>query len=104
LEGSKCGYGGQLPKDDFGYGLTPNPEEAFSPQTEQVDKDMMIFINSWKLLLCEQELYGKVTDLVTSDSSRGKISLFDNKFNLGTVNTDAKGNYTFLWNAEKLIM
>jgi hypothetical protein len=27
-------------------GLTPNPEEAFSPQTEQVDKDMMIFINS----------------------------------------------------------
>jgi hypothetical protein len=30
LEGSKCGYGGQLPKDDFGYGLTPNPEEAFS--------------------------------------------------------------------------
>jgi hypothetical protein len=45
--------------------------------------------------------YGKVTDLVTSDSSRGKISLFDNKFNpIGTVNTDAKGNYTFLWNAE----
>jgi hypothetical protein len=26
-------------------GLTPNPEEL-SPQTEQVDKDMMIFINS----------------------------------------------------------
>jgi hypothetical protein len=85
-------------------GLTPNPEEAFSPQTEQVDKDMMIFINSWKLkLLCEQELYGKVTDLVTSEILQGKISLFDNKFNpIGTVNTDAKGNYTFLWNAENL--
>jgi hypothetical protein len=28
LKGSKCGYGGQLPKDDFDIGLTPNPEEA----------------------------------------------------------------------------
>jgi hypothetical protein len=47
-----------------------------------------------------------VTDLVTSEILPGaKISLFDNKFNpIGTVNTDAKGNYTFLWNAEKLIM
>jgi hypothetical protein len=36
----------QLPKDDFGYWIDTNPEEAFSPQTEQVDKDMMIYINS----------------------------------------------------------
>jgi hypothetical protein len=32
-------------KDDFDIGLTPNPEEA-SLLKQQVDKDMMIFINS----------------------------------------------------------
>jgi hypothetical protein len=65
-----------------------------------VDKDMMIFIKERKKkLLCEQELYGKVTDLVTSEIPGAKSSLFDNKFNpIGTVNTDAKGNI-FLWNA-----
>jgi hypothetical protein len=44
-----------------------------------------------------------VTDLVTSEVLLGaKLGLFDNKFNpMGTV-TDAKGNYTFLWNAENL--
>jgi hypothetical protein len=44
-KGSKCGMEAN-PKDDFGYWIDTNPEEAFSPQTEQVDKDMMIFINS----------------------------------------------------------
>jgi hypothetical protein len=40
------------------------------------------------------KLYGKVTQSL--NSSRGKISLFDNKFNpMGTVNTDDKGIYTF---------
>jgi hypothetical protein len=57
------------PKDDFGYGLILNQEEVFS--SEMVDKVMMIFINSWKLkLLCE--LYGKVTDLATSEILQGK--------------------------------
>jgi hypothetical protein len=38
-----------FPKDDFGYWIDTNPEELSLSQTEQVDKDMMIFINSWKL-------------------------------------------------------
>jgi hypothetical protein len=33
-------------KDDFGYWIDTKSRRAFSPQTEQVDKDMMIFINS----------------------------------------------------------
>jgi protocatechuate 3,4-dioxygenase beta subunit len=58
---------------------------------------MMIFINSWKLknffankIIWKSDRFSHFWD------SRGKISLFDNKFNpIGTVNTDAKGNYTF---------
>jgi hypothetical protein len=58
-------------KDDFGYWIDTNPEEL-SPQTEQVDKDM-IFINSWKLKnFLRTKLYGKVTDLVTSEILQGK--------------------------------
>jgi hypothetical protein len=85
--------------------LTPNPEEAFSSNRAggQGYDDIYKFLETKTL---RTRIYGKVTDLVTSEILPGaKISLFDNKFNpIGTVNTDAKGNYTFLWNAEKLIM
>jgi hypothetical protein len=51
-------------------------QKRFSHQTEMVDKVMMIFINSWKLkLLCEQQLYGKVTDLATSEILQGQKSV-----------------------------
>jgi hypothetical protein len=29
LEGSKCGYGGQLPKDDFGYWIDTKSRRGF---------------------------------------------------------------------------
>jgi hypothetical protein len=68
LEDSKCGYGHSSPRMILDIGLTPNPEETLL-RREQVDKDMMIFINSWKLKtsLPEQELYGRVLNLVTSE-------------------------------------
>jgi hypothetical protein len=43
LERFKNGYGGQLPKDDFGYWIDTKSRRAFSPQTEQVDKDDDIY-------------------------------------------------------------
>jgi hypothetical protein len=45
LERFKMWYGANS-KDDFGYWIDTKSRRAFSPQTEQVDKDMMIFINS----------------------------------------------------------
>jgi hypothetical protein len=55
-------------------GLTPNPEEAFSLSNRaggQGYDDIYKFLET-KKLLCEQELYGKVTDLVTSEILQGK--------------------------------
>jgi hypothetical protein len=54
----------------LGIGLILNQEEVYH-QTEMVDKVMMIFINSLETL-CEQQLYGKVTDLATSEILQGK--------------------------------
>jgi hypothetical protein len=42
------------PKDDFGYWIDTKSRRGFSLQIEMADKVMMTFINSWKLLLCEQ--------------------------------------------------
>jgi hypothetical protein len=84
------------PKDDFGYWIDTKSRRGFSLQIEMADKVMMTFINSWKLLLCEQN-YLESDRTITSEILPGaKISLFDNKFNpMGTVNTDDKGIYTF---------
>ena len=87
------------PKDDFGYWIDTKSRRGFLSSNRaggQGYDDIYKFLET-KKLLCEQQLYGKVTDLATSEILEGaKISLFDNKFNpKGTVNTDAKGNYTF---------
>jgi hypothetical protein len=94
------------PKDDFGYWIDTKSRRGFLSSNRaggQGYDDIYKFLETKTSL--RTRIIWKVTDLVTSEFFQGKISLFDNKFNpIGTVNTDAKGNYTFLWNAEKLIM
>jgi hypothetical protein len=57
-------------------GLTPNPEEALSSNRAggQGYDDIYKFLET-KKLLCEQELYGKVTDLVTLRFFQGQKSV-----------------------------
>jgi outer membrane protein OmpA-like peptidoglycan-associated protein/tetratricopeptide (TPR) repeat protein len=93
------GMDANSPKDDFGYWIDTKSRRGFFSSNRdggQGYDDIYKFLET-KKLLCEQQLYGKVTDLATSEILPGaKISLFDNKFNpMGTVNTDDKGNYTF---------
>ncbi|WP_016990418.1 OmpA family protein [Flavobacterium sp. ACAM 123] len=93
------GMDANSPKDDFGYWIDTKSRRGFFSSNRdggQGYDDIYKFLET-KKLLCEQQLYGKVTDLATSEILLGaKISLFDNKFNpMGTVNTDDKGNYTF---------
>jgi outer membrane protein OmpA-like peptidoglycan-associated protein/tetratricopeptide (TPR) repeat protein len=93
------GMDANSPKDDFGYWIDTKSRRGFFSSNRdggQGYDDIYKFLET-KKLLCEQQLYGKVTDLATSEILPGaKISLFDNKFNpMETVNTDDKGNYTF---------
>jgi outer membrane protein OmpA-like peptidoglycan-associated protein/tetratricopeptide (TPR) repeat protein len=93
------GMDANSPKDDFGYWIDTKSRRGFFSSNRdggQGYDDIYKFLET-KKLLCEQQLYGKVTDLATSEILPGaKISLFDNKFNpMGTVNSDAKGEYTF---------
>jgi outer membrane protein OmpA-like peptidoglycan-associated protein/tetratricopeptide (TPR) repeat protein len=93
------GMDANSPKDDFGYWIDTKSRRGFLSSNRaggQGYDDIYKFLET-KRLLCEQELYGTVTDLASSQIISGaKISLFDNKFNpMGTVNSDAKGEYTF---------
>ena len=93
------GMDANSPKDDFGYWIDTKSRRGFLSSNRdggQGYDDIYKFLET-KKLLCEQQLYGKVTDLATSEILPGaKISLFDNKFNpMGTVNSDDEGNYTF---------
>jgi outer membrane protein OmpA-like peptidoglycan-associated protein/tetratricopeptide (TPR) repeat protein len=93
------GMDANSPKDDFGYWIDTKSRRGFFSSNRdggQGYDDIYKFLET-KKLLCEQQLYGKVTDLATSEILPGaKISLFDNKFNpMGIVNSDDKGNYIF---------
>ncbi|TDE00752.1 OmpA family protein [Flavobacterium hiemivividum] len=93
------GMDANSPKDDFGYWIDTKSRRGFLSSNRdggQGYDDIYKFLET-KKLICEQELYGKVTDLATSKIIPGaKVSLFDNKYNpMGTVNSDEKGMYTF---------
>jgi outer membrane protein OmpA-like peptidoglycan-associated protein len=93
------GMDANSPKDDFGYWIDTKSRRGFFSSNRdggQGYDDIYKFLET-KRLLCEQELFGKVTDTVTSEILVGaKISLFDKRFNpMGTVKTDDKGVYTF---------
>ena len=92
------GDGANSPKDDFAYLIDTKSRKGFvtSNRGGQGYDDVYKFLET-KRLKCEQELYGKVTDLATAQILPDtKISLFDSKFNLvNTAVTDPSGNYTF---------
>ena len=93
------GDGANSPKDDFAYLIDTKSRKGFVTSNRgggQGYDDVYKFLET-KRLKCEQELYGKVTDLATAQILPDtKISLFDSKFNLvNTAVTDSSGNYTF---------
>ena len=86
-------------KDDFAYLIDTKTRRGFFTSNRdggQGYDDVYKFLET-KRLLCEQELYGEITDLETKALLPDtKVSLFDSKFNLVTVtNSDEKGNYSF---------
>jgi outer membrane protein OmpA-like peptidoglycan-associated protein/tetratricopeptide (TPR) repeat protein len=93
------GMDANSPKDDFAYWIDTKSRRGFLSSNRdggQGYDDIYKFLETRKLI-CEQQLYGKVNDLFTSEIISGaKISLFDNNFNpLVTVDSDDKGQYAF---------
>lgn len=93
------GDGANSPKDDFAYLIDTKSRRGFVTSNRgggQGYDDIYKFLET-RRLKCEQELYGKVTDLTTSQIlPDAKITLFDSEFNIvNTAVTDPSGNYTF---------
>lgn len=86
-------------KDDFAYLIDTKTRRGFFTSNRdggQGYDDIYKFLET-KRLLCQQELYGEITDLETKALlTDAKVSLFDSRFNLVSVtNSDEKGNYSF---------
>lgn len=87
------------PMDDFAYWIDTKSRKGFFSSNRdggQGYDDIYKFLEI-KRLICEQELYGEVTDMETKEILPGtKISLFDSRFTpIATVNSDEKGKYSF---------
>ncbi|WP_413998986.1 OmpA family protein [Flavobacterium sp. W1B] len=87
------------PMDDFAYLIDTKSRRGFFSSNRaggQGFDDIYKFLET-RRLVCEQLLYGEITDLATAEIlSDAKISLYDSRFNLikNTV-SDEKGNYSF---------
>lgn len=93
------GDGANSPKDDFAYLIDTKSRRGFVSSNRsggQGYDDIYKFLEL-RRLKCEQELYGKITDLATGMIlPETKLSLFDNNFNLiNTTVSDSIGNYIF---------
>ena len=87
------------PKDDFAYLIDTKSRRGFFSSNRdggQGYDDIYKFLET-KKLICEQQLYGEITDLVTKELlPNAKVSLYDSQFTLvNTTFSDDKGNYTF---------
>jgi outer membrane protein OmpA-like peptidoglycan-associated protein len=87
-------------KDDFAFLIDTKSRRGFLISNREGVKgfdDIYKFLET-KKLICEQELYGEVTDIASGEMLPDtKISLFDTMFNLvGTTNSDQKGLYSFM--------
>lgn len=88
------------PKDDFAYWIDTKSRKGFFSSNREGGQgfdDIYKFLET-KKLICEQELFGKITDLETKIVlPNTKVSLFDSRFNpKGEVMSDANGNYSFM--------
>jgi outer membrane protein OmpA-like peptidoglycan-associated protein/tetratricopeptide (TPR) repeat protein len=93
------------PKDDFAYLIDTKSRKGFFSSNREGGQgydDIYKFLETRKLI-CEQELYGVITDLATSEVlADAKITLFDSKFNqINTAVSDVKGNYSFAVECDK---
>ena len=88
------------PKDDFAYWIDTKSRKGFFSSNREGGQgfdDIYKFLET-KKLICEQELFGTITDLETKIAlPNTKVSLFDSRFNpKGEVMSDANGNYSFM--------
>ncbi|MFV8376007.1 OmpA family protein, partial [Flavobacterium sp. GSP11] len=87
------------PKDDFAYLIDTKSRRGFFSSNRdggQGYDDIYKFLET-KKLICEQFLYGEITDITTKELlPNTKITLYDSQFNLvNTTTSDDKGNYSF---------
>jgi len=98
-EVQNVGADANSPKDDFAYWIDTKSRRGFFTSNRdggQGYDDIYKFLET-KKLVCEQELYGLITDLASGEVlSNAKIILFDSEFNMvNTTFSDQKGNYSF---------
>lgn len=87
------------PKDDFAYLIDTKSRRGFFTSNRdggQGYDDIYKFLES-KKLICEQLLYGEITDVKTGEIlPNTKITLNDNQFKvINSVTSDDKGKYSF---------
>ncbi|RZJ33175.1 MAG: flagellar motor protein MotB [Flavobacterium sp.] len=87
------------PKDDFAYLIDTKTRKGFLSSNRdggEGSDDIYKFLETRKLI-CEQVLFGVVTDAQTGEILPGaKVTLFDDKFNkISEVIADDKGYYEF---------
>ncbi|GEL12445.1 cell envelope biogenesis protein OmpA [Flavobacterium glycines] len=100
------GMDANSPKDDFAYIIDSKSRKGFLSSNRdggQGYDDIYKFLETRKLI-CEQELYGEITDKESKlPLPNSKIMLFDKKMNiLKTVNADEKGAYSFMVECSKM--
>ncbi|WP_026715343.1 OmpA family protein [Flavobacterium daejeonense] len=88
------------PKDDFAYYIDSESRKGFLSSNRdggQGFDDIYMFLETRKLI-CEQELYGEITDLESKmPLPNAKVTLFDKRMNLlKTVTADQNGGYSFM--------
>lgn len=93
------------PKDDFAYLIDTKSRRGFFTSNRdggQGYDDIYTFLETRKLI-CEQELYGTITDSETSQIlPETKVTLFDSQFNnIKSTMADSSGNYSFLVECNK---
>ena len=93
------------PKDDFAFLIDHISRRGFFTSNRdggQGYDDIYKFFEI-KKNVCEQELFGQITDLETKEIlPNSKVSLFDNKFTpIASTTTNEEGNYTFTVDCEK---
>ncbi|MDP3788423.1 MAG: carboxypeptidase regulatory-like domain-containing protein, partial [Candidatus Chromulinivorax sp.] len=87
------------PKDDFAYLIDTKSRRGFFTSNRdggQGYDDIYKFLET-RRLICEQLLYGEITDIKTGKVlANAKITLYDNQFKvINTATSDEKGKYSF---------
>jgi outer membrane protein OmpA-like peptidoglycan-associated protein/tetratricopeptide (TPR) repeat protein len=100
------GMDANSPKDDFAFIIDNKSGKGFFSSNRdggQGYDDIYKFTETRKLI-CEQELYGEITDLDSKMTlPNAKVTLFDKKMNvLKTANTDQNGAYSFMVECNKM--